>query len=203
MKRALAGGWILLPWVAWLALGCQMNRESLPPAESSANQNANAALFRAADAAAPPRVAAPQFELSDQFGTNHSFRFPRDKITVVTVCGRKGSDEVAPWTTALGQRFGETIFLQGVADVGGVPGFMRGVVRAMFRKQIKYPVLLDWSGAQAAEFQYDRQSVTVYVVDREGVIVHRAGGPATPEALGWVMKAVEDLLPSAGSRHQP
>ncbi|MBK9139718.1 MAG: hypothetical protein IPM17_13290 [Verrucomicrobia bacterium] len=203
MKRALAGGWIVLPWVAWLALGCQMNRESLPPAESSAHQNANAALSRAADAAAPPRVAAPQFELSDQFGTNHSFHFPRDKITVVTVCGRKGSDEVAPWTTALGQRFGETIFLQGVADVGGVPGFMRGVIRAMFRKEIKYPVLLDWSGAHSAAFQYDRPSVTVYVVDRQGWIVHRAGGPATPEALGRVIKAVEDLLPNTGSRHQP
>lgn len=203
MKRALTGGWIVFPWVAWLALGCQMNRESLPPAESSATPHANTAFSRAADAAAPPPVAAPQFELSDQFGRNHSFRFPRDKITVVTVSGRNGSDEVAPWTTAVGQRFGEAIFLQGIADVGGVPGFMRGVIRAMFRKEIKYPVLLDWSGAHSAAFQYDRQSVTVYVVDREGVIVHRAGGPATPEALGGVIRAVEDLMTGSVSGRQP
>jgi hypothetical protein len=139
-------------------------------------------------------VAAPQFELADQFGTNHTFRFPRDRITVVTVCGRKGSDDVEPWTTALGRRYQDAILLQGVADVGGAPGFMRGLIRAMFRKEVKYPVLLDWTGAHCAAFQYDRPTVTLCVVDRTGFIVHRATGPATPEALAAMVAVVDRLL---------
>jgi hypothetical protein len=196
MKRALAGWFLVLLCVAWLTLGCHTNQRTPALVEPSCDTVAPAPADDRR--AAGPRIPAPQFELADQFGTTHEFRFPRDKVTVLTVCGRKGSDDVAPWTTALGQRFGDAVLLQGIADVGGAPGIMRGLIRAMFRKEVKFPVMLDWSGAHSAAFQYDRQTVTVYVVDRAGFIVRRAGGPATPEALAPVIAAIEDLLAAPG-----
>ena len=46
--------------------------------------------------AAPSRKLA-DFELTDQDARLRSYRFPKAKVTVMTVADHKGSDQLAPW----------------------------------------------------------------------------------------------------------
>jgi hypothetical protein len=139
----------------------------------------------------------PVIELSDQFEVPHTLRFPHTNVVVLTLADQKGSKQVEGWVRPLQERFPQRLTLAGVADVSKVPAWLRGRVRAGFREQMPYPVLLDWKGTVCRRLSYERGQVNVLLLDRNGALRLRLAGAATPDALTRLTQAIEQLLPAA------
>lgn len=150
--------------------------------------------------ASPPRL--ESFTLSDQFERAHTVAFPRERPLLLTVADRKGAAQVNGWVGPVRERLRARLDQVGVAEVSQVPGFLRGRVRAGFRKEYEHPILLDWQGTLCRVVLAERGQATVLLVSRSGEVVFRATGAVTPEALERLCRAVEKLLaapPSSGS----
>lgn len=124
---------------------------------------------------------APEFSLSDQFKKRSEHRFPKDKWSVFFVAGRKGADQIEDWATAIHEEFQEEVEQVGIADVSGVPGPMHGLIRAVFRNTLDYPVLMDWEGGVCKKWGYESGKVRVFVVSPEGTIIFSIDGAMNNE----------------------
>jgi len=135
-------------------------------------------------------------ELHDQFDAPQKLSFPSAKVIVLAIADRKGSEEVNGWITALKSLYGGRIEFRGLANVAGVPGFFQGRLRRKFQETLKYPVMMDWSGAACARFGFRRQVANILVIDRQGSIRARICGSASPTALAAARVALEAALAS-------
>ncbi|MEP6603196.1 MAG: hypothetical protein ABJB69_04530 [Spartobacteria bacterium] len=136
----------------------------------------------------------PNFELNDQHETLRSYRFPKTKVTVMTVADYKGAGQLEPWLAHVYQRFGRKIDIDGVADVSGIPRPFQGALRIAFRNQLAYSVMLDWDGAVTRGFHYEKGVANIYVIDSQGMIIGRFGGAATENSLQQLTLAIEHTI---------
>lgn len=144
------------------------------------------------------------FDLSDQHEKTRAYRFPKSKVTVMTVADHKGSEQLAPWIQNLRDRYGERVDIDGVADMSSVPGVLQGVVRRSFRKQLAYSVMLDWEGDVVKQLAPQKGVANIYVVDRAGRIVTHVSGPISDKAVQSVTREVERALADeTENRSQP
>lgn len=149
---------------------------------------------------APVRVSggAPEramdFELRDQFGKTLAYRFPKERVSVLVFGDRKGSEQVEGWVRPVYERYTDRIDLHGVAVLTAVPSLFHGYARRQFRKQVKYPVLLDFKGEVTKGFGYEGDKANVFVIAPDGTVVHRAAGAATPDSLNQLYAEVDRLL---------
>jgi hypothetical protein len=75
-----------------------------------------------------------------------------------------------------------------------VPRLMRGLVRAFFRGQLQYPVMLDWSGSIANLYHYQPGQANVFVIDQNGSIVLTVLGAVNDNKLTAVLTSLEQLI---------
>jgi len=144
-------------------------------------------------------VAAPverlsNFELTDQDARTRSYRFPKAKVTVITVADHRGSDQLAPWIQRLNERYQKRIDIDGVADVSMIPKPFHNLFREAFRKRITYSVMLDWDGSVVQQFGYTKRAANIYVVDRRGRIVKQIVGPVSDEAMRQLIAEIDDAI---------
>ena len=85
----------------------------------------------ASEASKPPAQAPTSIELHDQYDLPQRLAFPSTNIVVLTIADRKGSEQIDGWVTALKSRCAGRFDIRGLADVGGVPGWLRGKVLKM------------------------------------------------------------------------
>jgi len=137
---------------------------------------------------------ATPFELKDQYEKKLAYAFPRQKVSVLVFGDRKGSDQIEGWVRPLYERYKDRIDQNGVAVLGSVPAFMRGIVRQIFKSQVKYPVLLDWTGNVSRAYEYQSGKANLVVIDRNGQIVHCAFGAASEAELNRIYTQIEKLL---------
>lgn len=140
------------------------------------------------------RGRAQEFELRDQHDRALAYRFPRKKVSVLTFGDRKGSAQVEGWVRPLYQRYQSRIDIHGVAVLSSVPSFARGIVRRLFLRQVRYPVLLDWQGEVSHAYGYQSDRATVVVIDRGGRVVYRAAGSASPAEMSRICESIDGLL---------
>ena len=159
-----------------------------------------------------------QFELKDQFDRPHFDHELRGQ-NVLILCGdRKGSRYQGTWANALrdslrSRNHLDSIEVVEVADVRGVPFFVKESVKSKFPKERDSWVLMDWKGlfAKAYDFQGDKCNIVLF--DRSGarryqVAVAELSLPVLEELLdhvGRVSANVEDSAPlpqRPGSREQ-
>lgn len=140
------------------------------------------------------------FALKDQYGTQHAYRFPLSRVGILLMADYDGSPDLEAWIRPLYARYQQRVRLEGVAELSAVPGFMRGLVRAFFRKNVTYPVLLDWSGEVAQGYAYEKGEVNVFVLEHDGTICLKTIGAVTPRALQRVTDQIDHLL--AASMHR-
>lgn len=145
-----------------------------------------------AGGATPER--AMDFELRDQFGNSLAYRFPKERVSVLVFGDRKGSEQVEGWVRPVYERYTDRIDLHGVAVLDSVPSLLRGYARRQFKKKVKYPVLLDFKGDVSKGYGYEGDKANVFVIARDGRIVHRAAGAATPDGLQQLYAEVDCLL---------
>ena len=164
-----------------------------------------AAAWAAAAAPAPGRDgseagdgaarAAAAFELQDQFGASHAVRFPRAAVSVVMLADREGSEQLEAWIRPLCTRYPNGgVDLLGVARLDAVPRALRPLVRALFRRNSAYPVMMDWTGDVTEAYDGAEGRATLVVIDRAGRIQHRVDGPANERALEDCCRRIDDLL---------
>ena len=132
---------------------------------------------------AAPVAKLSDFELTDQEAKPRRYRFPKAKVTVMTVADRKGSEQLAPWIQQLHDRYGARIDIDGLADVSMIAKPFHSIFRAAFRKQLAYPVMLDWDGSVVKQFGYAKGVANIYVIDRRGRILRQVTGPLSDEGL--------------------
>ncbi len=133
-------------------------------------------------------------ELQDQFGKTQNLTFPNAKVTLLAIADKKGSAEVNAWIAALKPRYAERIDIRGLADMGGVPGFLQGHVSRKFQATRKYPVMMDWSGKACERFGYRLDVANILVIDADGTIRERICGAATDDGVTRISHALDAAL---------
>lgn len=137
---------------------------------------------------------APVFTLKDQFKKEHRYHFPRPKASVLIVADYGGSKQLEEWVRPIYARYQDRVTLDGVADLSKVPRFARGMVRAFFRGQLDYPVMLDWSGEVTTRYRYQPGEANLFVIDPTGRIVLKVIGGVSHTTLQRVLTALGGLL---------
>ena len=154
----------------------------------------NAAVMHPPGAVASTETKASDFELRDQYDREACYRFPRDRITVFTFGDRKGAGQIEGWVRPLWEKYGDRIDQQGIAVLSGVPRLARGMVRILFKTQIKYPVLLDWKGEVSRAYGFSGGTANLVIVDQDGSVVFKTIGPADEGRLDEVFRQIDRLM---------
>ena len=145
-------------------------------------------------ALAAPVEKLTDFDLTDQDAKPRSYRFPKAKVTVMTVSDHKGSDQLAPWIQRLYDRYEKRIDIDGVADVSMIPKPFHNMFREAFRKQLTRSVMLDWGGSVVKQFDYAKGVANIYVIDRHGRIAKQVSGPFSDTAESELTREIDRAL---------
>lgn len=157
------------------------------------------AVAGAVPKAGPPRL--ESFELPDQFGKVHAFRFPRERPLLLVTGDRKGSEEIDPWIAPLKQRWSATADIHGIADVRSVPGFLEKRVTEAIRRSRPQPLMLDFDGKVTGRLPCESKAANIFVIGTDGRLKahvygpYRAGTNADPR--------LEDLAKALASPSPP
>jgi len=151
----------------------------------------------AAPETSEPRPRVRDFELFDQHTRKRTYHFPKPKVTVLTIADQNGSTQIAPWIECVHDRYGDCIDIDGIADVSMIPRMFHGMFRQLFRKQVAYSVMLDWSGDVVKQFSPEKGVANIYVIDRKGRLLKKFAGAANEatvrELHSEVARAMADV----------
>ena len=137
---------------------------------------------------------ATNFELKDQYDNAHTYHFPKDKVSVLAFGDRKGSAQIEGWIRPLVERYQGRIDINGVAELSAVPALSRGIVRRIFKRQVKYPVMLDWSGEVSKGYGYRGGRAGIFVINQQGHIVATRTGAASTAGLNTLYEEINRLV---------
>lgn len=143
---------------------------------------------------AAPAVKISNFELTDQDSKPRTYRFPKAKVTVMTVADHKGSEQLASWIQPIRDRYETRIDIDGIADVSIVPKVFHGMIRDTFRKKLTYSVMLDWEGSVVKQFGYKKGVANIYLIDHIGRIVKQMSGPASEAGADELFGAIDRVI---------
>ena len=152
---------------------------------------------RSDNLAANPKAAA--FALKDQFGNELSFKFPREKITILAFADKNGSEQLEEWIRPLaekysGQKYADKLDIAGIAELSSVPGIAKGVVRNFIKKKSERPVMLDWNGEVSKSYNYEKDKANLILIDRQGNIIEREIGGADAAKLSKIYQTIDREL---------
>lgn len=164
---------------------------------------ASALLLGTVAPAAPALLPDASFE--DPGGRTLALAALRGRVVVIVYGTRGAVDQHSAW----GRRVDGDLRARGVyhaedavdqrpvqilalAQMGGIPGSFRGLVRAWVRSHVPrdFSLWLDWEDTMSALFGAHGDLSTVVIADRDGAVRLVISGP--PEGAAW--KQVSDLL---------
>lgn len=128
---------------------------------------------------AAPAAILPRFTLEDQYERKWQHSDFRSPLVVYVISDRAGYSYSANWTTPLVREYGQRIRFVPIADVRGVPGFLKGYIRSRFKKEFSYPVLLDWDGTITNGIHFTAGYTNLAIVDANRSIRYTAVGTGT------------------------
>ena len=121
------------------------------------------------------------FNIEDQFDRSHRHTEYCDKIVVIVGSDKDGSEFNQLWTSAIHEslknnpNYNRIVFLP-VADVRGVPFFLKGFVKGKFPQNKNSWVLLDWDGHFAKAYRFQSKSSNIVIFAADGKLLHSAYG---------------------------
>lgn len=136
------------------------------------------------------RAKAAEFNLKDQYNRNYSISFPREKTLILVFGDRKGSSQIEDWVRPLYERYENRVDIYGVAELSAVPYLLQGMVRQIFKSQVKYSVMLDWSGKVSKSYGYQSGKADIIVINKDGNIIFRQTGAMTEGGLNRIYQLV-------------
>jgi hypothetical protein len=141
------------------------------------------------------KVELSSFELADQFGGTHRYDFPRQRPLILLVGDRKGSEEIDGWIGPLKKHFAATADITGIADMRGIPRFLRERITAAIKKSRPAPVMLDFDGLVTDRLPCVRKVANVFVIGPRGNLVDTVSGVADDARIATLQKAVHSATP--------
>jgi hypothetical protein len=157
------------------------------------------ALLSDADAVEPnlnPVRAPANIELRDQHDSPQRLTFPATNLVVLAIADKTGAEQVDAWIAAIKPRYAGRVEIWGLADVRGVPSFLRSKVRKKFQQSRQYPVMMDWSGEVCAKFNIQPEVANLFLIARDGRIIGRWTGSATRAAVAEFSAGLDRALDS-------
>lgn len=148
-------------------------------------------LFGAAAMSVSGQSRVSNFSLQDQNDRKVEVNFPSDRPVVFVFGDRDGAKQIDGWATPLYKKFDGKVYMFGIASLGGVPSYARGLVRRLIKRQTQFPVLLDWGGKVAKTYGYEKDKAMVLVVARNGNILSTKFGAASEAELNAVIADIE------------
>lgn len=140
------------------------------------------------------------FKLEDQFGVKTTEEDVSGKIVILIGSGKEGSEYNAVWGKTIHDSLNaddgyEDIVFLPLADLRGVPFFMKSFVKSRFPKEAEKRVLLDWKGDIPKAYDFAPDSSNVLVFDRAGKLIFRTHGlqPAQDQ-IDPLISAVRDAM---------
>jgi hypothetical protein len=137
---------------------------------------------------------ASEFQLKDQYNKTFALNFPKDKATVLIFGDREGAKQIESWVRPLVEKYADKIDIQGVAELSAVPEIAQGVVRRIMKNQVKYSVMLDWSGAVSKSYGYQKGKANLFVIDKRGNIVAEVAGAASAAELEKIYREINRVF---------
>lgn len=140
------------------------------------------------------------FKVEDQFKKIHTRDEVRGKVFIIVGADRKGSEFTAAWSDAImkGVRemgVADQVISVGLADLRGLPFFLKGMIRGKFAERSRGWSIMDWKGVfpKAYEFEKDRSNILVF--GPAGRLLHRTSGQETdPEQIRTILAKIEAAL---------
>ena len=134
------------------------------------------------------------FGLKDQNDRYTEVNFPSDRPVILIFGDRKGAKQIEGWSQPLGKKYDGKAYIFGVASLGGVPSYARGLVRRLIKRQTSYPVLLDWGGKVANTLGYQKDKAMLVVVAKNGTVLSTKYGAATESELNSINAELDKQL---------
>ena len=151
-------------------------------------------IFAIAAVAVTAQNRVANFGLKDQNDNYTEVNFPSDRPVVLIFGDRKGAGQIEGWSNPLYKKHDGKVYIFGVASLGGVPSYARGLVRRLIKRQTSYPVLLDWGGKIAGTLGYRKNEAMVIVVAKNGTVLTTKYGAATDTELRSINSEIEKQL---------
>ncbi len=138
------------------------------------------------------------FELEDQFGKTLKAEDLKGRVVLVIAADGSASDFTGAWSASLGDaivRLGleDQVEVLGLADLRGVPAFMRERVRGSFSTDPQDATLLDWKGDFAKAYDFEKSHCNLLLFAADGAIAQQA---AVRELDDGVLDGFETALGS-------
>jgi hypothetical protein len=144
------------------------------------------------------------FELIDQFDRVHRQAEFAERIVVLIGGDKGGSDYTEIWGDALHAAlendpgFERVAFLP-VADLKGVPFFLKGFVRGQFPEETEKWALMDWDGLFGESYDFVPGWTNILLFGPEGRLAHRTWGQdIDDEVLEGILATARVLIARSG-----
>jgi len=144
------------------------------------------------------------FKMKDQFGKSHSNADFQNKIVILIGSDREGSNYNSNWGRAIHDSLAEknftsqVVFLP-VANLRGVPFFLKGFVKGKFPQNPARWILLDWKGQFAESYGFKPGLSNILIFDQDGKLVYQtAVGEIDSAELKKILDHLYPLLSKNG-----
>lgn len=140
------------------------------------------------------------FEIEDQFEAEHSRAGFLGRPLLIIGSNRDGSAFNRLWSAQIkdslaARGLAGRVTQIGLADMRGVPFFLKGFVRGKFPKEEAGPILMDWKGRFPQAYDFMPGESNLLVFDAEGGLQVRHHGKEPDDAgLARVLDAIGRCL---------
>jgi hypothetical protein len=142
------------------------------------------------------------FEIKDQFEKIHRDDDFRGRVVVVFAYDRKGNDYQDQWFSAMRDSLAVThdtsvVGFVRLANVRGVPFFLKSMIKGKFPREPERWTLLDWKGRFDKAYEFAADMCTILVFDQRGTLVgSTAVTGLTAETVTGLLADIRPLLPA-------
>ena len=134
------------------------------------------------------------FGLKDQNDKYVEVNFPSDRPVVLIFGDRKGAGQIDSWSQPIYKKYEDKVYVFGIASLGGVPSYARGLVRRLIKRQTSYSVLMDWGGKVANSLGYQKDKAMIIVAGKNGTILSTKYGAATESEIDAIAAEIDKQI---------
>lgn len=140
------------------------------------------------------------FTLETAAGEEYTQEYRKDRILVMFGTDRTGSAYSREWVHILRDTLThwnvmDSVAFVGLADLQGVPFFLRGLVRSLIPDDRTDPLLLDWEGLFPEIYRFEDGACNILIFDRERKLYHRESVKVLdPVALSSLLSTLRTLI---------
>lgn len=140
------------------------------------------------------------FVIEDQFNRIHHQSDDTGKIRVVIGSDKNGSPFNEVWGLAIHDSlkhepaYSEIKFLP-LADLRGVPFFLKGYVKGRFSDEMDKWVLMDWDGLFSEAYGFESDAANILIFNGDGQLIHKTHGQEIlEEKMNKIIAVLRALL---------